>query len=108
MSLADTIADDYTIFDETETVTLTPQNPAATADSSVTALFTPISQGPIAGGIVGLESKDMQFTLFGATLTPTPKNGDKITRADATTWLIKSVDYDHVTRTYFGRCTKTT
>lgn len=91
MTLAADIADDYTIFDNTETVTLTPKNPAGTADSSVTALRGPVTRQQAAqmgGGFVA-SPNHCSFAIFIATLGSTvPRPGDTITDAASVVWNV--------------------
>jgi len=85
-------AGDYTAFDGYETVTLTPQNPAATAVESVPALRYPVTQQIIDSSDLGIESSDVTFWLWESVLAAvTPKNGDKITDGSSVHYTILSL-----------------
>lgn len=98
MTFATDILDDFTIFDGLETVTLTPQNPDATAVTGVQALRRAQNRQTIAmfGGEVGLSPTDVPFILFVGNVEnvslqgAVPQPGDKIT-AGSENWTIKAV-----------------
>ena len=96
MTLAADIAADYSIIDGIESVTLTPQNPAATAVTGVKAQRRALTRAEISGQVVGVEPQDVPFHLwFGPSSVPAtvPKNGDTITDSASVVWTIQSLTY---------------
>lgn len=96
MTFATDLLDDFTIFDGLETVTLTPQNVAATAVTGVKALRRARNWRTMSVfGDLGIEPNSVPFILFvGSATNPSlagtvPKNGDKITDAAGINWTIK-------------------
>ena len=93
MTLAADIAGDYSVMDGTEAVTLTPQNPAGTPASGVTALRRVLSKRDLMG--IGIEPSDLVWHLWVSTLGGTvPKQGDKITDAGSVSYLIQNLELD--------------
>jgi hypothetical protein len=82
MPVADDMATSYTVVEGVETVTLTPQNPAAAPVNNVKAKRRVLNRQAVQqfGGVVGLHPDDVPFHLWVSTLGGvTPKQGDLIT-----------------------------
>ena len=93
MSLATDIQSDYTKIDDTEIVTLTPKYRTLAADATVTALRQPLNKKELDwASNAGLSPKAITFTLFNATLTPTPQVNDTITDSSSVVYTIMKVD----------------
>jgi len=96
MTLATDIAGDHSVIDGTETVTVTPQNPTGTADSSVTALRRQLSRRELQfSGIIGLTPDDMVWHLWETTMSMSSvKAGDLITDSASVVFTILSASKD--------------
>ena len=94
MSLQTDIAGDYAQIDATETVTLTPKNRTASADTSVTALRQPLNKQQIAwAASIGQCLVSVSFVLFGNTMgTLVPQPLDQITDSGNVVYVIRQVD----------------
>ncbi len=91
MTLQADIATDYLIFDGNETITFTPQNPAATAVNSVVANRSILTRRDLMG--IGIEPSDVVFSIAVSTLgSAVPKLGDKITDANNVSYLLVSAE----------------
>lgn len=93
MSLSVDYSGDYQFIDGIETVSLTPQNPAAAAITGVSATRTTLSKDPtVPGDAYSGESESIVFFLWTATTSSTtPKPGDYITDASSVVHVITSV-----------------
>jgi hypothetical protein len=113
MTLANSILNDFTMFDGLETVTLTPQNPAGTPVTTVQALRRVLSRKIIAMfGELAVEPTSVPFILFVGSAEnvslsgSVPTNGDKITDAGGTVWDIEAVSQQTLQSRYTCLCKK--
>ena len=91
-TVATAYGSDHAFFNSTETVTVTPQNPAGTPVGSVPALRYPVTQQIIDSSDLGIEPSDVTFWLWESVLAATtPKNGDKITDGSSVHYTILSL-----------------
>jgi hypothetical protein len=92
MSLRSDISGDHAYIEGIESVTFTPQNPAATAITSVKALLDLRGGDPLVNATLGFDPSDSTWHLWDSALGSTvPKNGDLITQASGTVWTITAV-----------------
>jgi hypothetical protein len=91
MTLASDIAGDYTIFDDTETVTFTPLTGSNT--TGVTALRRATGTRQVSGEAMGMDSETAtMWSLFTSTLSSAvPVPGCKITDSSSVVWRIQEV-----------------
>lgn len=92
MALTQTQLDSrFAILPNARAVTLTPQNPAASAITSVDARKRPLTEREQQRmNMLGVEGKFAAFLLRNSTLSSTePENGDKITDSDSSVWYIE-------------------
>lgn len=94
MSITSDIAGDHQYIEGTETVTLTPKNRIASADTSVTAKRGPLRWRELQlMGEVAIEARALAFNLFTVThgsLVPQP--GDWITDSTGVVYTIRSAE----------------
>lgn len=90
MSFSNTIAADYYVAadDHGETVTYLQ---GATTDSVPGAVVEEISRREVQAAAGLFTMQDLVFLLPTAQLALTPQEGDKITRADSTTWRVQDI-----------------
>jgi hypothetical protein len=92
VSLRSDIAADSQYIEGVESVTFTPQNPAAAAINNVKALLDLRGGNPLVAATVGVDPSDSTWHLWDSALGSTePKNGDIITQAGGTVWTITAV-----------------
>lgn len=93
MSLRSDIAGDWEFVEGVESVTLTPQNPAATAISAVRGLLDLRGGNPLIAATLGIDPSDATWHLWAETITGSyePQNGDLITGSGSVVWVITSV-----------------
>jgi hypothetical protein len=106
VSLTTDIATDYQYIEGVETVSLTPQNPAATAKTGVQALRKAIGGDPLVNATLGIDPSDVVWHLWSGTITGgyEPKNGDIITDADSAVFTILSVSYSIRSSRFICNC----
>lgn len=98
MSFADTVSDDYRIFDAAESVTLrtrTEADPSGSTTSITLCLVGNISRKEVAAsnGLFGGDETTFRFGADQITSATVPKPGDEFTRAsDSTVYEILSAD----------------
>ncbi len=104
MTISSDIAGDWQYIEGVESVSLTPQNPAAATIPGIKALRRVLTRGAIiAFAAIALEPQDVPWHLWVATLHGvTPKNGDLITDGDGQKWTILAVSLE--TRKSRYRC----
>ena len=84
---------DHAFVDGIETITLTPQNPAATAVTGVKARRSSKTKAAISPG-VSFSSEPVSETWFiwsGPLSSTVPKPGDKLTDVNTVVWIIQTV-----------------
>ncbi len=99
MSLASDIANDYEFIDGVELVTVTPDTPAATAQTNVKALQRQLSRSDVYFGTqIGISPSDTVFHLWASTLgAVVPNPEDRITQSGGTVWRILSLQFSPIT-----------
>ena len=86
MTFATDIENDYTLFDDVEDVTI--EDVEGNTDS-VKALQQPMDKTALSGALYSVESSDIRFSLFSATISGVEIQADgKLTRADSSVYTI--------------------
>jgi|SRR5581483_11735046 len=98
MSLADSLADDFKITDDTETVTLVSKN-ASQGDTSVTVNFADwheLSSKEVAAANGLFQSGDRRVSLGNNQIPAAnkPKPGDEVVAADSSRWEVLDAALD--------------
>lgn len=96
---------DYASIDGVEDVTYTPRNPSGSAVTGVKAKRDRISRRQAQFSPVSLESSDVSITLWTSTLDGNePQNGDLITDAGGTDFIILDSSLEHWDTQYRCLC----
>ena len=96
MTFATDIANDYEVFDGTETVTYSnvANGAVSSTDATVPGALRRNVQKSQLGGELALTPQDLVWHLPVATLTGTPKVGDTITDSGSVVWNMLAVSKD--------------
>jgi len=83
---------DYNYVDGIETISLTPQNPAATAITGIKAVRSTVNLSEVQQyGSIGTNTGDVLFVIYLATTTTAPLDEDLITDAAGVKYIVQSV-----------------